>query len=432
MKKILLFALCALCAMTASAERKTMPIMRQAQKTIVKSANLNKTMATRFEATPKQTISTELSNKLTAARALKATKRHAASLGTLTEAQFIETSLVDRSSQGIDPYTFCTIVTLSEINEEVEYTDSLGNVVDTQVMNVAISGLFTGSLDEIWGVYDAEDGSITIPFQYAGSDETYGPYSFCGVNEDQYYTDEVVLQVVEHEDGSFGLEIGEGYIAICSVLTEGDYAGYTWDAGEPDTWSCNTPNAFLYFTFAQLNEEQTAWVPEERNIPVYVEDLGDVTYVHNFYDPLFVDLNYSLLIINGEESTFEVPFPQDVYYTQGKMYSMYNYRAESATESMNGYISTSGAYVFGTPSLDEETGDTNVEWGWLYPGLDGGDRWFGIAMTEMFITNEVPEGVNTVLAPSAKNNATFNLAGQRINAAQSGIVVRGGQKLLQK
>lgn len=422
--------------MTANAERKSFISMTQAQVAQKHLGICKHEINTRMAAAPKQYISPEFMAAKRAASTATG-KSRVASLETLTGVEFLETTLKDWSDEGIPPFYMCVRVTLTPIDEEVEMTDEEGNVTGTQHMNVAINGLFTQGTDEIWGVYDAEDGTITIPFQYAGTQDTYGPYYTVGLLEGNDLDENITLHVNEEEDGSMSITIDESLVGIGTLLVEGEYKNYLWSGEDSDTWQMHSPNATLHAYQCELNEEKTGWVPTDKTSLVYIENLGDVAYIHNFFDPLFDgDMNFVMQVIFDTETPglFEAPMPVDLYYANSMVYSMYNYRdTDNPKAAIPGYVSDAGWYIFGVPAIDEETGDTKVTWDWIYPGVKDGDSWFGIAMTNMAIEPGITEGIGTVLAPNATaKTGTFDLAGKRINGNANGIVIRNGQKFIVK
>lgn len=238
-------------------------------------------------------------------------------------------------------------------------------------------------------------------------------------------------------------ERGTGWGLLC---TEGTAAGYIVMSG--DDFTLNMANYVV--------NGWEAWEDWEEAEPyyTYVEQAEDgKVYVHGFmmhsassdkegnYYPfpggmVEIDVN--------EDNTFtmatEQPFFYNTYYKAfaGPMVmSAGDDRRlfiDTTIKTFNGFISATGAFCFGVPVFDEDGNQKGVNWANYILGIntaEGAGGWDPVyADTYMQTLEDYLEGINTVLAPATVNNSVFNLAGQRANKAQSGILIEDGKKVI--
>lgn len=460
MKKFLLFLLCTVC-MTAAAERISLSQYRGKQvkmtapQQVLKAQQLRKDLQSapysysQMPQASKQRVSSKNQVKASAYN------------------QVIESTYNDYTQQGWGTFYIAKYVDFVQISDNwvmAEADEELGTPEVTHPVNVSIQGLYQGLCQELVGYIDTANDSLWVPAQIAYTDQTYGQMAIFGMTpgEQEGYvglTDSIHFKLVEDEFGTVGYELTEPLIGYCLFMLEGEYAGYIYDSFTSENFRLHQPNyLFTYSTnsIPRDSEEFAGWQEEEPQ-GVYVENTGDAYRVHGFPNVLFTVDAVLDMYPGEEEGTFEVPFTQDmIYYTaQNIMVFLGNYAGGAdgrldPTISGEGYIKEDGTFVFaypaynedGTPKVDEESGKPVYEYERFFPGAyqtstdsEGQETtsliWWSMLMGRMQMTPlNLIEGVNTVLAPTAAQTGSYNLAGQRINAATRGISIQNGVKVL--
>lgn len=460
MKKFLLFLLCTVC-MTAAAERINLSQYRGKQVKMAAPQQVLKAQQFR-----KNLESAPFSySQMPQATKQRVSSKHQVKASAYN--QVIESTYNDFTRQGWGTFYIAKYVDFVQINDTflmAEADEEAGTPEVTHPVNVSIQGLLQGLCQELVGYIDTANDSLWIPAQIGYVDETFGQMALLGMipGEEEGYVglvDSIHFKLVEDEFGAVGYELSEPLIGYCLFMLEGEYANSIYDAFTSENFRLHQPNyLFTYSTnsLVEGTDDFAGWKEEEPQ-GVYVENTGDVYHVHGFPNIAFT-VDAVLDIYPSEEgSIFEVPFTQDMIYYSGasSMVFLGNYAGDAEgrldpTISGEGYIKEDGTFVFaypaynedGTPKVDEESGKPVYEYESFFPGFfktttdsEGqettGLRWFGMLMGRMQMTPlTLIEGVDTVLAPTTAHTGSYNLAGQRINAATRGISIQNGVKVL--
>lgn len=348
-----------------------------------------------------------------------------------------EGTWVEEHTEWLDEVTSFNVASSIEITLE---EDEMGEYL-------MIEGVSEGYAD-LYAEYDPETGLLHIPsMQYCYEHEDYGQFAFCALTEEGDLSEEdYTLQVEQDENGHISMESTSEYGWVI-LLTEGDYAGEAWTFG--DELIINQPN--FEFTGYETHVENSAWTGynEFGEELVYVENIEGTVIVHGMFGT-------SIMLSMDESGTeFTMPNGQPVTYgytgTDYIIFSTYNMDAfgdnwdvkmtEDDTYSpdpnweLPGYISTTGAYVFASTERDAEG---NMQWDYLYVAkfLSATGGYFKNLYTGMLLIPLEEEtdgntGISSVNTAKA-NNITFNVAGQKVNKDYKGLVIRNGQKFMNK
>lgn len=319
---------------------------------------------------------------------------------------------------------------------------------------VELFNVCMGTADML-GEYDVEDGSILVQ---AGSlcaffneetnsldfeGESYGeegsPLAGCYIvafGQDEKATD-LILKVEEDENGKY-LVMDESLIGWMVIIAEGTYKDMYIERG--DDMLLNAANYGLVYQEYDLtvDESERGW--KEVRQPMFLEMIGESGALSEILLHNFIWNASSTISVDAEQNSLYYRNGQDLVYSDvnGGWMGFYTfdetgYMLNDKEYRMPVGALTDGRFLFA--QLTEEGDQIKTDWDYLCFGL-AGKGWTGVEFAgiilEPFEMFEA-EGVNTVIAPTATTaSATFNLAGQYTAAAQRGIVVRGGQKLLQK
>lgn len=434
MKKFLLSLLCTMCMISANAriEMKMAPISGN------EKMELRKSMQKAAPVKPEATYLTGIAAPRHYAKAPRRVSGQA-----VFYFDMIETVL--NEYDGYDPFYTSAPITVTRLEEPVKVVN-FANEEEVEC-NTLLEGIYDGYGQEVYANYNAEESTLYVPAQVIYTHQTYGQFINVGYPTDPEATEWIAgtyYNVVEEEETHSLSIVPNDEINERAVLLMVDYVDE--ESGEPYVWSYystddtayHQPTHTMYYATRSINEAGDGFLDweTEQQCPVYVEDLGDALYFHNFHSDFYYGALNTMFVANVTgDDTFEVPFPQLVLVTNqnGTIYEI-TYCDYRQTESnpdgfKNGVIINGNNYIFG--QLNEEN---NIDPIVMFMSPDRGSRWYGIIDGYIQIINTPidPEGVNTVLAPVAKSEASFNLQGQRVNAAQQGVVVRNGQKTLVK
>lgn len=459
MKKFLLFLLCTVC-MTAAAQRidlsqyRGKQVKMTAPQKVLKAQQLRKDLqAAPFSYTQQP-------------QALKHRGVRKQADASKVYNQVIESTYNDYTRQGWGTFYITKNVEFEAIDDQwlmAEADEEAGTPEVTHPVNVAIHGLYQGLCQELAGYIDAANDSLWVPAQIAYVDDTYGQMAIFGMipgQEEGYVglTDSVHFKLVTDEFGSIGYELSEPLIGYCLYMLEGEYAGYIYDSFTSEDFRLHQPNYLFSYSTNSTDRDSGEFVGWEEAEPqgVYLENTGDAYRVHGFPNVLFNADAVLDMYPGEEEGTFEVPFTQDmIYYSgQGIMIFIGNYAGGADGKldpsiSGEGYITENGTFVFAYPAANEdgtakvdEEGKQLYEYERFFPGAyqtstdsEGQETtsliWWGMLMGRMQMTPlTLVEGINTVIAPTTAKTGSFNLVGQRINAATRGITIQNGVKVL--
>lgn len=294
--------------------------------------------------------------------------------------------------------------------------------------------------------YRDEDGTIYIPRQVAYIDEKYGEMYFQAleVNENNQATlgeGDVILS--RFEDGT--------YICLASLDEEsikpGDCVGW-WicmtDAAHPNgLWTYGIETEYLVPNGTEhgwYNINQSGYL--EHTYPVYIDvEEEDVLVIGAF--------GMASLYMSFDAETSEVYIPtgqpiaampaQSGYETDGygEYFRTYSYVVVPGTTSLR--CDLEADYTPATLSEDGKTIDCGEE-GYIslqsIPDSDGAAYRIGMVASPSWTLNEGTfvdaTGLNSVKANIKNSNAMYNLAGQQVSKDYKGLVIRNGQKFMNK
>ena len=352
----------------------------------------------------------------------------------------------------------------SSITVELEEADGVKYAV--------MSGLFRGFGTEVYGVYDEAAKTITVePEQYVGMYKYQGQdlylYAYSvepGEKEDSFnYRGEfdeegyptklypLVFNVEETEEGLVvAMPEGQGWFlnAYSSLDEDAEYLG-GFVAGMEET--LHKTNARGKYWFSEPSDGRwTEWAEAEEDY--YVEKYDDSMMVYGLRGQYVIEISY-------DKSTGAAELVnQPVWYY----------------ESQNFWFGVKGCYL--EPGIDPETGQqvNYIRLGagddFTVPGVYSDEQdYFGLFELQSDGSNPRPQcfyicsepdaegygyydsviegieifgmcgsafaeewpydGINTVLAPTAKTGR-YNLAGQRTNTYVKGINIEGGKKVV--
>lgn len=316
---------------------------------------------------------------------------------------------------------------------------------DEEGAYLAITGISDGYAN-IYGEYDPETGLMAIYPQYCYEHESYGRFAFFGLTEEGELDQDnpYMLQVEQDETGHISM-VSTSENGWVILLMEGEYQGEAWTFG--DELILNQPN--FEFTGSETHVENNAWTGynDFEGILVYLENIEGTAIVHGMFGTSF------MLSMSEDGTEFTIPNGQPITYgwtgTEYIIFTTYNMDAfgdhwdvmmtqdDTYTPDPNwelpGYVSTTGAYVFASTERDEEG---KMQWDYIYVAkfMSETSGYFknlyaGIVLLPL----EEPEtGISGVAGEKKANNITFNAAGQKVNKDYKGLVIRNGQKFMNK
>lgn len=428
MKKFLLFACVACCAMSMNAQ---------------KVVNLNNLQTTNLE-------QMNVNNSFKAAKAAQAAKS--------TDEAGVAAAPAKKVAvcEGQDPShsLYGKYIEVFPENDLVYGNNVLGEPeVDptTGQQLLKLTSTFKGWGQEVYGVYDEAAKTVTIPAeQYVGTAdyngmelylfafkatpaEEEGKLNLGGTWDEEtgelIAWDDLVYDVKTDDNGSIYLELQDG--GWCLLATDGlDEDSQTLGVWTSDLEGHTLNKANWQAHYYACYVGQTGWGDwEEKTEDVYVEKFDDAMMVNGFegqfvfevtldeanaaaglqnqdvfYYPS-LDRMYSIYGVDGRSITTGLDFVTEGYYDPEKEYvAFYDMEAQSGKQI---YICTEyeegvGAYMIGT--------------------FDGIELW---SMCGALYN----DGIDTVLAPSTKKGS-FNLAGQRSNTYVKGINIENGKKVV--
>lgn len=431
MKKSLLFAFVACCAMSVNAQ------------SIKNHLSVNKAEVT-FAA---PAFKAAIANKSVAAPAVAAApKKSPAVCGGTDSSHSIWGNY--QEIMAFDEFTGASHVTV-----ELEEADGVKWAV--------MRGLFRGFGSEVYGVYDEKAKTITIApdefvgvYNYQGQDlylcvnsveaaEEEGYFNYRGEFDEEGQPIElypVVFNVEETEDGLV-LDIAEGgwfLNAYSSLDEDAEYLG-GW-AADADGETLHKANARSKYFFCEVGDGGwTDWAPAEEEY--YVEKYDESMMIYGVRGQYVIEVGYDKATGDAEI----VNQPLWYYSSQNLWFGLHGCYIDGQ------YIRVGEGDDFAIPAVYNDEldylavydryvdGDPVGQYFYICSDLDDDGRGYFdsiIADLEVFgmcgqaFKEEFPEeGINTVLAPSAKS-ARYNLAGQRTNTYVKGINIENGKKVV--
>lgn len=425
MKKFLLFA-CVACAMSANAQ---------------KVANLSNIQTTNLEPMT-------VDNSFKAAKAAQTAQTGSVSVAAAPAQKVAVCEGKDSSHELFGKY-----IEMFPENDLVIGNNVLAEAEvdpETGAQLVKLSGVYRGWGQEVYGIYDEAAKTVTVPVwqsvgtaDYNGMELTLYLVGAMAAEEEGMLNldgewdeegnligwNDLVYDVKADDKGALYLELqNEGWCLIA-------YDGPDDDAQQLGVWTSDLEGHLInkanwqahYYACYVGASGWGEW--EEKTEDVYVEMFDDAMMVNGF-EGQFVfevgldaatnfaslqnqdvwyyasrDLMYSIWGVDGNITT-SYDFATTGYYDAEKEYvAFYDMEAEKPKQI---YICTLyeegvGAYMMGT--------------------FDGIELW------SMCGPIGQENGINTVLAPSAKS-ARYNLAGQRTNTYVKGINIEAGKKVV--
>lgn len=325
----------------------------------------------------------------------------------------------------------------SSIDEDEEGNDVL-----------VLSGVAQGYAD-IFGYYDAEAATLSIQSGYVCGTykDTYDLVFFSLTEKDGelYLSDEdYVLNVQTDENGHVSMTSTNTF-GWCLAAFEGEkYVGNLTDG---DELILNAAN-YEISGYSSLNTGSgySNWAPFETEY-AYVENIEGTVIIHGMLGSSF------MLAMNDNGIEFTIPNGQTTGYdwasdTEYITWLTYNCAIEGTSirpqydESyqpvqdfeLPGYISSDDSYVFA--SYDPETGELD-EWDYFWianideDGSGYAEGWWTEIVVSPF-ENTVTSISSVASSSKANNNITFNMAGQKVSKDYKGLVIRNGQKFMNK
>lgn len=403
MKKILLMAVVAISAMTASAQKFTINVETLAPKT--KAAcfmeNLNSAVA---NVAPKAALK----------KAPGATK------------EYIEVNADYSDGEYEDGVTILVTNTV-----EVTPTGENGTYEGKEYPMIELNGFGSGYCT-CTGYLDEEGGHIYIPRQVAYEYKNYGPMyieaAYINASGKLDWDGLDVILTKNEETGNYVCWDGEEEIGhrIGWIITmTGEYDGSIWTYGvESDLLIPNGVETGAY-------NWGNGYADEE--YPVYIEMLEDEVYVYNF-------LGRSALGMIIEDGEVYIPVGQPVatmpaaagYETEGygEYFRTYHYDVvEGGKLKMDQDADYTMATLEGnTITLNED----NYIGVWSLFDADGMGYRMGLFGDLIWTINETETAISNVTSKENKNNGIYNIAGQKVNDAVKGLYIKNGKKYLVK
>lgn len=413
MRKFLLMGCAALATLTVSAQKLSKPLQE------ISVENM-KSVVVKNELTPKSNkmdfANAPVLHKFVSASGSKGIKK--ASAATMAPL-YIEVALSGELN-------LCDSVVVSATDVQ----DENGNTY-----NVQLSFGQYNVVSDVYGQYDAAAGTLTIPAQQCYTSTNYGPAALYGVSGDEY-VDNITFTC--EDDGVFYLDQD----AYAVVFTEGTYTGYYTYLSEGVQFRVPTHELTFY------SRATGSWA--EYTCAVAVQDNEYTLDVYNAFDLSSLYLYGSTISINVDDATngvYSIPTQQNIWnmtdfvgssYDGSATYGDYIFlhgaaetfdedgKLESASvddnvESFDGYLYTDGSIFFNHvfPTLSK---------------FDSDQAAYGFWNQYFILTPLSATGINNVNADInvEKSAKTFNLAGQQVDKAYKGIVIKNGKKMIQK
>ncbi len=349
--------------------------------------------------------------------------------------------------------------------------DNYAETIDFEY-NVQLNG-FTSDDAVVYGKYDSTEGTIHIPVQVIGEDETYGRILLMGLTsvdgEAAHYGLDIILTV--DENGSLELYDAEEELAAAGGYAEGEIIS-GWYSLLPDyedglsAWNFGNdiefyqPNATMIYTTTGKRlggEVQGSW---NRNVNkrVYIEDYGTEIVINNFLGlcPISVTVN--------ADGTCYIPFGQKVFDRDFSDDSFeYGYicltgcvidgngiKTDDTVPQLNGFWDETEYDFFKTEYKEAWTDEDGEHEAGNYfvdndpnycryfnvcSKFDTEDQGygFGFCCNLYIVKDEDTTGITEAKATAAQNNAkVYNLLGQEVNGDVKGLVIKNGKKYVNK
>ncbi|MDO4211102.1 MAG: hypothetical protein Q4D23_05225 [Bacteroidales bacterium] len=335
------------------------------------------------------------------------------------------------------------------------------------VKYAVMSGLFRGFGSEVYGIYDEEAKTITIPADsFVGTYEYQGTLMYLCLNsveaaeEEGYFNyrgefDEegnpielypVVFNAEETEDG-LTLSIAEGgwfLNAYSSLDEDAEYLG-GW-AADADGEILHKANALGTYWFCEVGDGGwTDWAKGEEEY--YVEKYDESMMIYGVRGQYVIEISYD----KGTGEAELVNQPLWYYSSQNLWFKVFGCYLEPGIneqgEQVN-YIRIGAGDDFAVPGIYEdsqdyfalyalnEAGDPKSQCFYICTEPDAdGYAYFDSVIQGLEIYGMCGEaykeqyGIHSVLAPTAKAGS-YNLAGQRVNTYTKGINIENGKKVV--
>ena len=427
MKKFLLFAFVA-CAMSANAQ---------------KVVNLNNVQSANL-------VQMTANNSFKAAKAAQAAQSNSVSVAAAPAQKVAVCEGKDSSHSLYGKFI--------EIFPESDIT--IGNNVlseseidpETGAQLVKLTGTFKGWGQEVYGIYDEDAKTVTIPAeQYVGTADYNGMelylFAFQALPSEEEgklnlggdWDEEgnllgwhdLVYDVKTNDAGTIYLELQEG--GWCLLATD----GLDEDSQTLGVWTSDLEGHMLnkanwtahYYACYVGAAGWGEW--EEKKEDVYVESFDDAMMVNGFDGQFVFEMG-----LDAAAGTCSLG-NQDVFYypSYDRMYSIWGTTdAREITNyydfAMTGFYSAENEYV-ALYNMETQQGKqfyicTQYEEGvgaYMLGTFDGLELW------SMCGPEGAKDGIDTVLAPNTKK-AIYNLAGQRSNTYVKGINIENGKKVV--
>lgn len=351
-----------------------------------------------------------------------------------------------------------------EIMAFEEYTGAASVTVELEeadgVKWAVMRGLFRGFGEEVYGVYDEEAKTITVApeeyvgmYNYQGQDLYLYVYSVEAADEENSFNyrgefDEegnvvelypVVFNVEETEDGLVvAMPEGQGWFlnAYSGLDEDAEYLG-GFVAGMEET--LHKTNAVAQYYFSEpADGGWTEWAEDLEEY--YVEKYDESMMIYGVRDQFVIEIDYDKA--TGEASLANQPvwhnsnpdfwFGVHGCYIDGKNLKV----GEGDDFSVPGVYSDEKDYL-ALYDFNVE-GDPQAQYFYICSDVDSDGRGYFYSIFTSFevfgmcgqaFKDTFSDGIDTVLAPSAKS-ARYNLAGQRTNTYVKGINIEGGKKVV--
>lgn len=352
-----------------------------------------------------------------------------------------------------------------EIMPFEEFTGAASVTVELEeadgVKWAVMRGLFRGFGEEVYGVYDEEAKTITIApeeyvgmYNYDGQDLYLCVYSVEAAEEENSFNyrgefDEegnvvefypVVFNVEETEDGLVvAMPEGQGWFlnAYSGLDEDAEYLG-GFVAGMEET--LHKANAVGQYYFCEVGDG--GWTDWAENLEeYYVEKYDESMMIYGVRGQYVIEVGYDKATGDAEL----VNQPVWYYSNQNLWFGVHGCYIDG------NYVKVGEGDDFTVPGVynDEKDylalydthvdGDPKGQYFYICSELDSDGRGYfdsiieglevfgmcGQAYKDVFGET----GINTVLAPNTKK-ANFNLAGQRVNTYTKGINIENGKKVV--
>lgn len=350
---------------------------------------------------------------------------------------------------GVTSYTQSANITLTECNEFDSETGEVYNVIVSGLFSSLFGNYFDVTI-EVLGQYDAEAGTITIPYQGCYDDPEYGHFSVCGVSEitDQGYmlSDYFVLQMEEDENGFF-FETPEGCEGAAVAMGEGEEISLA--AVCCNGVLMNPANYIVQGEYQNSMRQGSTWEKKD-DYGVFLESINDESiFIHGFMGLGTVEAKFDI-DGNGTIETYQ-PLTYTNTRENGWIYlgpcawtissdgigvdnerdvincGFYNFTMNSTGEKIDAFAlydpTIVGYYEDGT------TYEGDFEYYSL--GCRGGSGGYPpLTYNTLMVRNPqfTPEGIKDMTITPLKKSLV-NLAGQRVAKAK-GIVIEDGKKVI--